>query len=421
MLVYMKNILSFIFAISIMYMLLDCEIKNKKALYLLGVYATVVLICDGYVLLNFGYITFMKLYPLLIHLPVFLAFLLISKFNAIKVLFVHFTVDAITTSFSLIGLIIASFFGFNRVILNAVCYILYLPTGFIIYRYLRPSFHYMLRNTDKGWYGFCAIPLIYSAIIFFSWYNLGTTISKPLIVCAGLAFLLTLAAYILIFRLFKQTREQLTLQNEHNLLITQVEAAQVHVESLQESQGKTIIYRHDMRHHLHLIRAYLADTNQTAAQKYITEVEESIEDAAIEAYCSNYSINLILSSYIAKARNEKIAVETRIDLPEKNAVADMDLCVIFANAIENAVNACKLIPSAMDKNIKIICKRKNDKLFIQISNTFEGNVAFVNDMPVSMEENHGLGTKSIAAMAAKYNGVYSFTAEDGVFKTSIFL
>jgi two-component system, LytTR family, sensor histidine kinase AgrC len=418
---YIKNLLSLIFAISIMYMLLDCEIKHKRNRYLLGLYATVVLICDGYVLLNFGYITFMKLYPLLIYLPVFLAFLLISKFNAIKILFVLFTVDAITTSFSLIGLIIASFFGFNRVILNAVCYILYLPTGFIVYRYLRPSFLYMLRNTDKGWYGFCAIPLSYSAILFYSWYNLGTKASEPLIVCAGLDFILTLAAYVLILRFFKQTREQLTLQNEQNLLITQVAAAQVHLEALQESQEKTLIYRHDMRHHLNLIDAYLADNNQVAAQEYITEVEKTIESAVVEKYCRNYTVNLILYSYIAKAQNEEITVETQIDLAEKNAVSDMDLCVIFANAIENAVHACKRIPLANDRTINIVCKTKSDKLFIQITNSYEGTVMFDDDMPVSTEENHGLGTKSIAAVAQKYGGVCSFTAENGVFKTSVIM
>jgi len=42
-------------------------------------------------------------------------------------------------------------------------------------------------------------------------------------------------------------------------------------------------------------------------------------------------------------------------------------------------------------------------------------------MPISTDENHGLGTKSIAAIAHKYGGMYSFTAEDRVFKTSIIL
>ncbi|HEY5585752.1 MAG TPA: ATP-binding protein [Ruminiclostridium sp.] len=99
----------------------------------------------------------------------------------------------------------------------------------------------------------------------------------------------------------------------------------------------------------------------------------------------------------------------------------MDLCVILSNAIENAVNACKRIPIANDRIIRIICKTKNDKLFIQIANSYEGTIIFVDDMPISIEENHGLGTKSIAAVAQKYGGVYSFTTEDEVFKTSIIL
>jgi hypothetical protein len=55
----------------------------------------------------------------------------------------------------LVGLIISYFFGSSREIVNIVCYILYIPAGFAIYKYIRPSFLYMMRNTDKGWLGFC--------------------------------------------------------------------------------------------------------------------------------------------------------------------------------------------------------------------------------------------------------------------------
>jgi len=73
--------------------------------------------------------------------------------------------------------------------------------------------------------------------------------------------------------------------------------------------------------------------------------------------------------------------------------------------------------------LKILCKTKNDKLFTKITNSFEGTVMLVDEIPIpiSKSKNHGLGTKSIAAIAEKYNGVYSFTAENGIFKTSIIL
>jgi hypothetical protein len=280
----------------------------------------------------------------------------------------------------------------------------------------------MMRNTDEGWLGFCIIPLSYSVIIYsIGMYNLDMVIIGPILMESVLLFVLAFSAYFLIIRFFKQTQEQLTLKNEQNLLMTQVTAAQMQLAALKESQEKTIIYRHDMRHHLNLIGAYLADNNQAAAQKYIYDVEKTIENAVFEKYCSNYAVNLILSSYIAKARDEQIAVETQIDIPEKNAVSDMDLCVIFANTLENAVNACRRIPIANNRNLKIVCKTKSDKLFIQITNSYAGTVTFVDAMPVNTDENHGFGTKSIAAVAHKYDGVISFTAIDGVFKTSIIL
>ncbi len=417
-----RSLISLIFAVSMMYMFLECRIKNKKNRYLLVLYVAILLICDGFVFLNFGHKNFMNLYPFLVQISEILAFVFVSKFNVIKVFFVHLTAIAITSSFSLVGLLFSYFFDSDRTVMYVVCFILYIPTWLFVYRYMRPSFLYMLNNTDKGWFGFCTIPLSYSALLYLvSKYNMNTVNIRTTFRNVMLIFILTIAAYVLILRLFRQTREQLTLQNEQNLLQMQVAAAQMHLEDLKGSQEKTIIYRHDMRHHLSLIDAYLTDNNQAAAQKYIKEVGETIENAVVEKYCSNYSVNLILYSYITKAKNEQIEVETQIDLPEETSVSDMDLCVIFANAIENAVNACKLIPSTNDRTLKILCKTKNHKLFIQITNSYEGTVMFVNDMPVSSEENHGLGTKSIAAVVQKYDGLYSFTAENGVFKTSIIL
>lgn len=118
----------------------------------------------------------------------------------------------------------------------------------------------------------------------------------------------------------------------------------------------------------------------------------------VEQYSSNYTLNLILSSYITKAKNEDIKVFTQIELPETSAVSDMDLCVIFSNVIENATNACKGILNIENRSLSIICKSRSDKLFIQITNSFDGNVEFDHDLQVSTDENHGFGIKSIVAV-----------------------
>lgn len=422
MLDYIRSFFSLIFAISFMYLLLDCKARLKQYRYLLGLYGVLFLICNWLVLSNFNYADLAKLYPLLVQFPVLFAFLFISRLKAIKVFFIHLTAIAITTSFILLGVVISSFLGSSNVIMNVVSIILNITTWLVFYRYLRPTIIYMLRNTEKGWYGFCIIPLSFCVFSYFTGkYSLDVTKYRPILPLIVLNFILMLAAYFLIFRFFKQAREQLTLQNEQNLLQMQVAAARMHLEELKESQEKTIIYRHDMRHHLKLINGYLEDRNMDAALKYIASVEENIESSVVEKYCSNYSVNLILYYYLSMAKKEEINVDTHIELSDENTATDMDLCVIFANAIENAINACKRITDKNQRNIKIVCKSKNTQLFIQIVNSYNGIVIFDGDMPVSEEENHGLGTKSIAAVVKKYSGVYSFTAQDKDFTVNIIL
>jgi hypothetical protein len=69
-----------------------------------------------------------------------------------------------------------------------------------------------------------------------------------------------------------------------------------------------------------------------------------------------------------------------------------------------------------DRLLKIICKNKNEKLFIKITNSYSGELEFVDKIPVNQEENHGIGTKSIVSVVNKYQGVYSFSADDNLFE-----
>ena len=122
-----------------------------------------------------------------------------------------------------------------------------------------------------------------------------------------------------------------------------------------------------------------------------------------------------------------------------------DLCSLFANAIENAINACKLVQTArtsinnsynsisdtasdynsgctsdygeVNSNRIITVKvfDKNNKLCINITNTYAVEPIFENNTPVSDKAGHGIGIRSIISVIEKYNGVYDFFTEDGLF------
>ena len=97
--------------------------------------------------------------------------------------------------------------------------------------------------------------------------------------------------------------------------------------------------------------------------------------------------------------------------------------VIFTptGAIENAIIACKKIDTLSDRKITIACKEHYNQIYIQISNPFVGEVQFNGEYPISNDKDHGIGTRSIATIAEKYDGIFSFKAEGSMFKTTVIL
>ncbi|SET70171.1 GHKL domain-containing protein [Natronincola peptidivorans] len=418
----MEFIITLGYSITLMCMLLDLEVKRKKGTKMMALVMILFLACGAFVWSSLGYKDFMILYPVFVQVPLFIAFWFFSKYKGIKLLFVLLTVIVLSSPPLLLGHIVSAIFGYNDVIVNVVCIVMYLPMTFIVYKYFRPLFLYMLRNTKKGWVTFCLIPLSYNAFTYLlGRYDVELVREEPIFWLDSLVAILIIAAYVLILRFFKQTREQFVLQNEQNILAMQVSALQERCETMKEAEENTMIYRHDLRHHLNLLNGYLAENKFAEIKKYITEIETNLEDTVTIKFCENTTVNLILSSYINKANHEKIMVEPQVYIPQGCKVSEMDLCIIMANALENAINASRNIKEINDRRISISCKYKNDKLFIQVTNNFSGEVKFAEDIPISAEENHGFGTKSIVAIVQKYSGLYSFSVEDGVFKMRVII
>ena len=71
----------------------------------------------------------------------------------------------------------------------------------------------------------------------------------------------------------------------------------------------------------------------------------------------------------------------------------------------------------------IICKCiYKSGLILKISNTCVNDIVFSPDgIPLSKEEEHGIGTRSIMAFCKKYNAFCTFTAKDGWFTLKIVL
>ena len=87
--------------------------------------------------------------------------------------------------------------------------------------------------------------------------------------------------------------------------------------------------------------------------------------------------------------------------------------VVIANLFENAINATLKLKSR-DKFIDIRIKESSKRLVIKVENPCKANLTFD-------ESCFGVGIRSVIATTTKYEGMYDFTAEDGIFSAKIIL
>ena len=88
-------------------------------------------------------------------------------------------------------------------------------------------------------------------------------------------------------------------------------------------------------------------------------------------------------------------------------IDETDICVIFANAADNAVAAVSKL-SNEEKFIKVAVKSRGDLLFIEFENSFDGK-------PFEI----GTGIKNIISAAEKYGGTAKISAQGKTFSLKI--
>jgi len=173
------------------------------------------------------------------------------------------------------------------------------------------------------------------------------------------------------------------------------------------------LLRHDLRHYLQsLILAHQG--NQGEFEALVEKIQGKLEETILVPYCQHFSINAILSSYFDQARTENIQVAHRIELPETMPIEAIDLSLILANAIENAIHANLQFPESQ-RYLEVTIKHQLSKLTLLIENPVDHRIDFSDELPLSPQADHGLGTHSIRRLVKQAQGSAYFSAQKGRF------
>ena len=354
-------------------------------------------------------------YPLLTHIPLFLLLKFYYKKNHYLAGISVLSAYLFCTPRKWIGTVASFFWNYDASISYLVQILITLPLLAIIIRFISPYVVRLQFESNRILKLFISVPLIYYVLEYF------LTVYTDLLYIGGAVIVeLMDAAVVTVYFIFsiiylKTLYEKKEIEVEQALFKVIADQSKSEVEALRKSHEQALIYRHDLRHHLKYISGCISENHPKEALSYISKICEELDNTSITRYSENESVNLILSSYAAKAAKKNIHSEIKVSTADFGRFTIPDLCSLLSNAFENAIRACENIPDPHKRFISLKVYSKHKKLCIDIRNSYLAEPVFHENFPISTEQGHGFGTKSMAHVVEKYGGVYEFTAEDGVF------
>lgn len=138
----------------------------------------------------------------------------------------------------------------------------------------------------------------------------------------------------------------------------------------------------------------------------------------------NEAVDIILTEKLALCRQEGICCVPYVDGRMLDFVGPLDICTIFGNALDNAIESCRRIDDPEGRHISVKTNRRGGCTVLVFRNTFAEAPVLQDGMPVSTKqdrENHGFGLKSIRFIVGKYDGQLHCQAEGREFVLTLLL
>lgn len=404
---------SLIFGIVVSVLFAGIELTRKNRL-ILGFICVVFLCIQTACWWLFGLDITSKLYPLIIHLPLLFIFSLYYKrpwlISAISILSGYLCCQAPRWVGFLAGSVLGS---------RLADHVFYIGAVFLSYyflkRYVAGSVRQLIEMSKKSCLFLGGVPLFYYV------FDYTTTIYTD-VLYRGTKWAVqfmpsTISVFYFVFVLlyYSETQKQAALQRERDMLDTQFRLAQTEFTSLRKLQQNAAAYRHDMRHHFSFLQGMASKDQIEEIKEYLKTAQSDMDAITPIRFCENETVNLILSSFASKAKQLDIQLTLDAKLPESLPFSDTELCSLLSNALENAIQASEHIPDRNRRIIRLRVYSKNNKLCIDIRNSYQTEPIIYQGLPVSNVQGHGFGTKSMALIVEKHGGVLQFSVKDGWF------
>lgn len=190
---------------------------------------------------------------------------------------------------------------------------------------------------------------------------------------------------------------------------------------LSESNFELRRFRHDYKNMCIGLSKLISEGNNNDALEMLEKQNLIFNSSFIKYDTGNGIVDALLTDKQKQADkiNAQIAFEGAVP---PHAIKPTDLCVIFGNTLDNALEACNKIDPDVLKVIFVSCVCNSGFMFIKITNPVAQKVTIDGNIPTTTKADknmHGFGLYSLDKIIKQYDGMVSFECDDNTFQISI--
>ena len=232
-----------------------------------------------------------------------------------------------------------------------------------------------------------------------------------------LSFINGILLLIIVLKTIKDIKEK----SEESLLKEKVDMQYNYYLNLQETQNKVKRLYHDMSNHMMCIKSMSSEKEDV--NKYIDEVSKELNGIKEIYNTGNMILDIVLNEKQVDCNENNINLFCDINFSKCNFIEMIDVCSIFSNILDNAIEACNKIKND-EKYIKIRGTFVKSYYVIRCENSKVNKIKIKNNRIISSKKDkfiHGIGLKSVKSSLKKYDGELEIEDFEDKFLVQIYI
>lgn len=183
-----------------------------------------------------------------------------------------------------------------------------------------------------------------------------------------------------------------------------------------EGMGELSMRVHDLRHQIQSLERLGSDA------EVLEQLARDADASGSRVRTGSDVLDAILTEKSLLCERDGVTLTCIADGGALWFMDEADVYSLVGNAVDNALDAVGRLRDPELRAIGLTLRRTGDMVSLSIDNNYDGRVEFADGLPQTTHPDrsvHGLGTQSIRAIAERYGGSATFSADGEVFHVDV--